>query len=303
MVQRVNRTIWTGNFAHGLVPLPQWLHLGGDVRWIQIRKEDAKKILARPILMQLDGEGAIDMGNLTFLVSVGVSPGGSLFSRKHYAILRVRESFLIRAGHFLPPFGLNIADHTAFTRSFAKLEERKAYGVETSLIGDSLTTQLALLRSPTAPILATLDMQKKIGESSKIGISLLGPAFRNRHKWAAALHGGVGLTRSLYLLYEGDVFLTGFAQKQACEFATLVDLGLEIFQGFHLRLRPEGAARLKKSLLGKRRREFLFAQNIYLQYFPLPHWEVLSGLKYEKRWQETERDSEITGLFQVHYYF
>ena len=71
------------------------------------------------IPMQLDATVALHIGKTTDIVaSYGkYGPDESLESRVHYLQLRMSRFLSFRAGRFLPGYGLNIDDHTAWIRS------------------------------------------------------------------------------------------------------------------------------------------------------------------------------------------
>jgi hypothetical protein len=147
-----------GHFLHGAVTLPEWLSIGGDVRAAALANDvgstEGTELAAFP--MQTDIAVAIRSGAWTAVGIVGArgrvrsgdpssptseaseveepSLSSYLISREHYVMWRPDESGLegpyVRAGRFAAPYGLRLADHTAYVRRYLGynlLEE--TYGV------------------------------------------------------------------------------------------------------------------------------------------------------------------------------
>lgn len=107
---------------HGLVPVSdRWL-LGGDVRSVFMkRKEPAFEEFWT---MQADLEGGARFGSYWSTVAVGMKPRGPASEEPHEFALRSfslradlwKQRVLARGGLFMPRFGLNLSDHTAYVR-------------------------------------------------------------------------------------------------------------------------------------------------------------------------------------------
>ena len=104
------------------------------------------------LLMNLDLIGAVQKNGWTAYGTVGREPPNSavrngrtlpdaaFISYEHWISYQTDEGFRIRAGRFLPAYGVRFADHTAYTRSYLDLDRNdQVYGVEVSdTIGPSL---------------------------------------------------------------------------------------------------------------------------------------------------------------------
>jgi len=91
------------------------------------------------IPMQTAVEGAFHVGDQFDLVfGYGkYGPGESKESRTHYLQTRTSEHLQLRAGRFLPAFGLNLDDHTAFVRSASGISQgRESVNLEAHLEGE-----------------------------------------------------------------------------------------------------------------------------------------------------------------------
>jgi hypothetical protein len=147
-----------GRFLHGAVTLPEWLSIGGDFRVAALANDvgssDGTELAVFPMQADLavavrsgawsvvgivGGRGRVRSGapsSPTSMASEVTEPSLSsyLISREHYVMWRPDESGYegpyVRAGRFAAPYGLRLADHTAYVRrylGFNLLEE--TYGV------------------------------------------------------------------------------------------------------------------------------------------------------------------------------
>src|SRR5262245_47467507 len=102
-------------------------------------------------IMNLDLIGAVQRKGWTLYGSVGrepTLPGADFVSYEHWAAYESSTGFGIRAGRFLPAYGIRFSDHTDFTRVFLDLDRNdQVYGVEVSdTMGPSL---LQVMVSPS----------------------------------------------------------------------------------------------------------------------------------------------------------
>lgn len=121
---------WGGDprFLHGAVELPEWLHLGGDVRFAAGASDPGAGLGPAAFPMQVEMHGAATRGQLTLWADLGFtipeeegSPLTVLMSREHYLLWKQQdtgEGWYARAGRYQPVYGLRLAEHTAYTRRF-----------------------------------------------------------------------------------------------------------------------------------------------------------------------------------------
>lgn len=127
-----------GAFLHGLVSLPDWLDLGGDVRLATLVNDtgtsDGAELAAFP--MQAELFAHVVAGDIHGIASVGMlgavrgAPSAMtgisepvtlpwLVSREHYLMWRPGdEGAYVRVGKFFAPFGLRVPDHTTYVRRY-----------------------------------------------------------------------------------------------------------------------------------------------------------------------------------------
>ena len=104
------------------------------------------------LLMNLDLIGAVQRNGWTAYGAIGcepphsavrnrrVLPDAAFTSYEHWLAYETNKGFRIRAGRFLPAYGVRFADHTAFTRIDLDLDRNdQVYGLEVSdTVGRSL---------------------------------------------------------------------------------------------------------------------------------------------------------------------
>lgn len=152
-----------GRFLHGAIELPGWLQLGGDVRLAALANDvggaEGAELAAFP--MQLELAVRVGRGAWSAVATAGLrgaarsgapteagGPGSEAMapptasyaiSREHYAMWQpCEQGAYARAGRFAAPYGLRLADHTAYVRRYlgANLLE-ETYGIGGGWIGDA----------------------------------------------------------------------------------------------------------------------------------------------------------------------
>ncbi len=152
-----------GRFLHGAIELPGWLQLGGNLRFAALANDaggtEGAELAAFPMQVDLavrvarGAWSAVAVAGLRGVVRSGApasedNPGGEAraaspasyaVSREHYVMWRPAEQgAYARAGRFAAPYGLRLADHTAYVRrylGFNLLEE--TYGIGGGWLGDA----------------------------------------------------------------------------------------------------------------------------------------------------------------------
>jgi hypothetical protein len=154
-----------GAFLHGAVTLPDALLLGGDFRVAALANDvggtEGTELAAFP--MQADLTAAVKASSaFTIVAIVGArgrvrsgapdamasdasdvsapTLGSYVISREHYVMWRPDEAegIYVRAGRFSAPYGLRLADHTAYIRRFLGYNlQEETYGLGVGWMGDT----------------------------------------------------------------------------------------------------------------------------------------------------------------------
>jgi hypothetical protein len=113
-------------FFYGKIPTPDWLMLGGDLRGAGGYVQSPERLLAA-FPMQIEAYGRAALGSFSLQVDVGAreSQFGNeaathVWSREHYLTWQQQPGqntgLYVRAGRFMPVFGLRLAEHPTYIR-------------------------------------------------------------------------------------------------------------------------------------------------------------------------------------------
>jgi hypothetical protein len=107
--------LW-GAFGDALGPVD----LGIDSRPTQLRVSFPGFTMSRFLLMNADLLAAVQAGGWTFYGQVGRRPesfGGDIYSYEYWGGKQLSSRWAVRAGRFLPAYGIRFADHTSYNRA------------------------------------------------------------------------------------------------------------------------------------------------------------------------------------------
>jgi len=145
-----------GGLLHGLLKLPGWVRVSGDVRLAGLAnapgRAEGVELLAFP--MQADLSARLGTDVISAVGSVGLRaiarqpqsngavvrpPAPPVLSREHYVIYRPDKTpFYVRAGRFFPPYGLRLADHTTYIRRDLGFDlEEEPYGLSAGSVSET----------------------------------------------------------------------------------------------------------------------------------------------------------------------
>jgi hypothetical protein len=128
------------------------VHLGLELRPSHVRVDFPGGHDGRRLLMNMDLLGAVQKNGWTAYGTIGREPSNSairdgllqadpaLISYEHWVGYQSDQGFGIRAGRFMPAYGVRFADHTAYTRLYLDFDRNdQVYGLEVSdTMGPSL---------------------------------------------------------------------------------------------------------------------------------------------------------------------
>lgn len=183
--------------------LDQYLLLGGDLRAVQVHREDEQSKVGKFIRMQADIAMAISKETWAIATRVGAYLSENVWAANgtsYYAMWKPKEDLSLRAGRFIPQYGLHLMDHIAYIRSFL------GFGLNAEK--DSLEIQWS---SPEWEVSLTRASQFSITEPESATTLLIQRAFADRYKVAVNYWQGQSTTmqRDLYGLWS----VLGFTQK------------------------------------------------------------------------------------------
>jgi hypothetical protein len=132
-------------FMYGAIDTPDWLMLGGDIRamggWLHAPQD---YLVSFP--MQGELYAAARRGKLTAYINAGMRPAQDgnesatyVQSREHYVMWQseegATEGLFVRAGHFMPVFGLRWVEHPLYVRRYGGTKLfSETYGVSASYV-------------------------------------------------------------------------------------------------------------------------------------------------------------------------
>lgn len=299
-------------FLHGFVNTPEWLGVGGDIRWAETYMNTPSVERAKFIFMQADAEVAAFVKNFTFVTTLGAQEetsynytGSEFISRRHYILWNPNENIAVRAGKFLTAYGINTPDHMIMTRRNLGWDEGgETYNLEASYSNDTFDVFLTgvfgrpeksdLHKDTGVALRAALNLFK----SSKVGLGyyygkndnevkrhLVGPYFI------------LAFTPHFYLLEEIDYQNTTTPTVSGTSgIVNYTRLGYEFIKGIHVSLTQEYSKANFNVDLSKSQ-----AYGLGVLYYPFPHFEM--GLTYQRR----KTDALYSNFYdfawlQFHYY-
>lgn len=128
--------------------VPKGLDFGVELRPAHLSYDTAGFSFTRNLWMNADAIGAYQSHGWTLYGEVGrqaTSPGWKVGSYEHWAGYKSSRGVGIRAGRFLPAYGVGFADHTSLNRSTMSLTQYdQIYGVEVSMAADHTLVQASV---------------------------------------------------------------------------------------------------------------------------------------------------------------
>ncbi len=131
---------------HGLVQTPRPVALGGDLRAIQTYLDNPRIKQGRFIVMQADLEPALTFGKVSAVGTIGIekiekqaaSSQRGVLIRRHYVNYKPTDELSLRAGRFMPAFGINVPDHVIATKKGLGFDQHhETYNFEAAWLGET----------------------------------------------------------------------------------------------------------------------------------------------------------------------
>lgn len=282
--------------------IEKYLLIGGDVRAVQMQRENASVKEGRFIKMQAELElGLIrDAWGAALTVGEFKNDQWRADSRQFYAFYRPVDEFTVRAGRFVPAYGLRLADHIVFTRSFLGLGlEGQRDSVEAQWTGETWTHNLTVSKRPLATdpeSSVSVQTQYSLAEGSKAAVNVWEGRTDAYTRQIFGAWAVIGFRKDLYLMSEFDVAnreSLGLHQRSLVSFNRL---GWTATQGFDLVVQHE----ILRPDVEKSNQVTRFGAGALT--FPWPHLEF-SGFWLHQKLSNTTVTEEDDAWILAHYYF
>lgn len=292
-------------FLHGALDrekLEEWVLLGGDVRAVQVHKETAAVKSGRFIKMQADLAAAIVRDHWAVASTVGAleEEEWSPDATSYYALYRPRDEISLRAGRFVPQYGLHINDHIVFARSFLGFGLGATRDtVEAQWSGETWTTSLSTSKQFEGADREngwSLQTQYFFADRSKIALNYWRG---DSDVFTRDLYGMwmiLGFTPRIFWIHEMDWQSKNISGKSTRSFVTYNKWGYTLLKGLDALLIGE----FQKSDLNDNATE-INRWGIGGQFFPRPHFEVSGAWTKQKSFAGNGQEADYAWLL-LHYY-
>lgn len=290
--------------------LNSFLQVGGNVRALQFHHENSKVSEGRTIPMQAGLEFVTFWKKWTAEIFVGKidkdwkwEPQGT----RYYLMYQILDELSIRAGKFIPVFGLNIPQHTVVTRAslgFNQGMERNA--MEAMWSGEKWNFAFTYSQSVLGPQVpeeetaVSAQLNYALADSYRLGASYWQGNGSTQERQILGIHGVFGFSEKFYLLTEWDYQIKetkGTAKTLVSGVFQFAKVGYEILKGFHLQAVQELA---QSNVDNSQTRVESFGPGFLL--YPRPHFEF-EGLYTKKKVAMVSQDYEDFAYLMMHYYF
>ena len=260
------------------------------------------------ILMTADLLAAYQKDGWTLYGEIGRKPdvaGGNVDSYEYWASRQWDTGFGFRAGRFLPAYGINFADHTAFNRAFLGFDVYdQVYGVEVSQTTDHYLLQASV--SPgRADSIINNDGTRAFTTAGRLQFDLTPRTFlvaSGLYRGASQVEGGhsaVGLAlgfapfRWLSVQTEGDAQFQRGADAFT-DYVVVNETAFEVVRGMWFKFSPQFRTSQGSSANG------VFRTVYEADLLPRTHWNV--DVSY---YRDDSRSTQLithTLLAQIHLY-
>lgn len=279
---------------HGAIgATPPWLVVGGNFRQIQTLTETSRSKDGRWIPMQRDVEVCVHPGPAWACVTGGIvkpasiQPDGRPVYGARRANLRVDigENFLVRAGRFMPRYGLMIANHTSSIRQGLGFDQyAETDQLEATFVSERLEVALARGFGRKLPLpeatdddaapATTLTVAAAATEKTRVGLSYHHESDDEGTVQKGGIFTAATLGDATFLLAEIDHMLSRTDRAPGDTVvlrsaASHARLGYETTRGLFPYLLHEASFRDLTD--GATRRDTF---GLGIQWFPRPHFEI-----------------------------
>lgn len=285
------------------------LNIGGDVRYIQLYRNSQVLEQGKFFPMQRDMEAAFRFYRVTVAANYGIQyePGEDTFdSRRSYVMYQATDELSIRAGRFLPIFGVMVPDHYAnFKRGLGFDQGRERDTAEINYIKDRWQATVSFAKSPKSVSdnqeekAFTGQLNYAFADKYKAGMSYWQGDFEASRRQIYALHSIWGFSHEVYAISEIDYQTTKALATDRTTQALFYfqRVGYEFTRGLHLIGQIDGG----KSDLDNNITE-TFSYGLGLNFYPRPHFEIQSLWSRASVRAIDDKPMDMAHIL-LHYYF
>lgn len=304
------------NLFHGAIKnesIVSWLNgsnekgfnFGGDVRYIQQYINNDFTERGKFFPMQRDLEAGVKWDQWTFVTTLGYKYSANaedkLETRRYYVLFQPNEYVSLRAGRFLPIYGLMIPDHyTDIKRGLQFDQGQERDNFEFNFIKDSWSASLTYSQSPQSALrpldkAVSAQINYAFTETHRLGVNYWKSDSDLLQKSIFGITGLFGFTHELYALSELDL---QFSEPNTATGITkgiyyFQKLGYEVTRGLHFIAQINGS---QSDLEQKTTKSTGYG--LGLNFYPRPHIEI------QALWSRFNANLDYDmGFLITHYYF
>ncbi|MBC7539745.1 MAG: hypothetical protein H7281_13060 [Bacteriovorax sp.] len=291
-----------GAFDHPF--LKNWFNVGGDLRAVQFHTKNSQGSEDKFIRMQTGIETSLKYMKVKFVSFFGKQEVDNMVRGKFLRFFlqyQAMDELTVRAGRFIPNFGINIAEHILATRRGLGFDEgTERNQVEAMWSGENWNTSVSFSKqvksdeNPKTEKAGNIQLNYSFLDSYRVGGDLWVGNLEGQGRQIVGAHALLGFTKKFYYLTEFD-FQKDFEKKKGLFHFS--KLGYEFFKGFHgIILEDYQKEDFKDSLT------LANSFGAGLEWYPRPHFEF-EGVWSKKRVAiQSDKYSDYAYLM-MHYYF
>lgn len=281
----------------------EWLLLGGDLRAVQVHREDSQRKVGKFIKMQADVQAAWVRDKYGAVMTIGEweDPAWRPYATSFYGFWRPRDEFTLRGGRFMPAYGLHIVDHIAYARSFLGFGLGGTRdSLEAQWTGETVTVNLTHSKqyeTNNPEVADSIQGQYFFWERFKVAANYWSGRATAFKRSIAGVWGVLGFTKRFYLNTEADWQEQNNSGSVTRSFVSYNKLGYTLFKGFDLLFLSE---HLHSDL--KQHGTIINRHGPGVQFYPLTHFEIAGAWTKQKSEALNAREEDYAWLL-LHYYF
>jgi hypothetical protein len=302
-------------FFYNKIPRPDWLTLGGDLRFASGYLQTPERVLAT-FPMQLEMYVHAAFGKISFHGHVGGRPpqlgnesATRILSREHYLMWQQKKGegtgLFVRAGRFMPVFGLRFAEHPLYTRRYGGTQlYADSYGVSASLVEPKYEAHVSAFT--VDPLLDPVDprhggafyAEYRLVEKFSVGLEGMAELYKGNKKLRA------GITTKVYiepadLLIQGEMqFVNQLIEPIGAPLQLVGNLIVSRMIGDSILL-DVGVGHFDENLrIREDQRDCL---DVSVHWFTTSHLELVANTRYELIGLGEGGDAGAYAILQLHY--